>query len=223
MTKRKTKAAANVSSSKQLDDPVGAAESAIADLQERRREHVERGRDLIARHQAASYAVYVDRQGETTELTELTAATRAFEDQTRSLNEAISEAETRLVAARQAVAKAVDIERAKALREEVEHFRALGEQLDETLQAVGHLGIEAYASLARIHQLGSEFPSTYQLDTLGSICLRTAMQRGRWGKDSVLVPPMQRRDFGALFEVWAEAIERNVVAPHLGAQSEEAA
>ena len=199
-------------------------EKTIASLEERRRLHVEKGLALADERAAIAFKVHGDNDAKARQrLTEINNALVVHASEHESICAAVKEAEARLEAAKAAAAQAEDRAQAKLLRAAVAEFVECGRRVDHALSL---LAADGYA-LVETHQsslgLVVMFPSGQQLDSLGHICLRTAIMSTPWSRSVEAVPPNQRRSFRSLIEAWTSNIEQNNIGPRLGEQSTEAA
>ena len=121
-------------------------------------------------------------------------------------------------------ARAEDREQAKQLRKAVHEFVEAGREVDHALASLAEHGFALEEALSEIHALGCAFPTHRQLDSLGHICLRSAIMSTPWARSVETVPPGQRgRTFRALAEEWGARVEENNIAPRLGEQKKDQA
>lgn len=199
------------------------AEAAVALLEEKIRRHRDRAAELVAARKSSAYAARVLLDVEQSKILDGIideSSKHALEG--NALLDALDEAKRRLEQARQDEAHKADKQAAQALRRVLAEFVAQGEQLDAALATIAETGVEIRETLSRMHGLGSGFPSHQQLDVLGSLCLRTALQKTPWDRHFERLAPNQRRSFGDLVRQWSATVEHQISA-RLGEQTNEAA
>jgi len=191
---------------------VEAAEKIIGDLATKREKLVERGVKLAEERRNIAYQAHTDGDAEARKrLDKLNAEAVAHASELQSLDDALSTARERLVAAQAVAARSEDKAKAQELRQAVAAFAKHGRDLDAALAAVGALGRAMRDELSYIHTLGSAFPSHAQLDVLGYGALLTALGGTHWAHRFERLAPNQRRTFTALVATWAATVERGIV------------
>jgi hypothetical protein len=190
---------------------VVAAERTLATLQAKRAAVVVHADDLAAERAAIAYATHAIGDGKSrARLDVIHQESASVTGELQSLDAAIAEADKRLSAAREHEAKAADKAAAQELLKELTRFRAIGTQLDAALAAVATNGAELHASLGKIHALGSQFPTSQQLDSLGTRCLLTAIAATPFRRNFETIAPRERRSFSDLIATWATTIEGRI-------------
>jgi hypothetical protein len=203
---------------------VAAAEAVLADLETKRQRHRERGVELEAARKRASYGAHVQHDPqERKALADVVDETVRHETEGRALDDAIEEAQRRLSEARQVEAKAQDRDQAKQLREALAEFVAAGKACDGALEVFVQASQDMRAALTTMNRLGCSHPSHNQLDSLGALALRTMLTQSSWQRYFERVSPVERKTFSQLCAQWSGMVERNVIAPRLGAQETESA
>lgn len=204
-------------------NPVEAAEAMLAQLEQKRQRHRERGVELEAARKRASFGAHALHDPEQRKtLADVVDETVRHETEGRALDDAIDEARRRVEQARQIEVRAADRGAATQLRATLAEFVAQGEAIDAALATIAEIGSAMRATLSEMHTLGSAFPSHQQLDVLGVACLRTALQRTPWDRHFERLAPNQRRDFATLVAGWHATIERDIAARLGEKQTEEA-
>jgi chromosome segregation ATPase len=202
---------------------VEQAEKVVRDLEAKRQRLAEAQVRREEERRVIAYDAHADGNTKArARLDKLNAEAATHLNELASVEDAIQTAQAKLAAAQRDEAAAADREAAVELREEVQKFVALGQNLDQLFELLAVRGAELKETLTRIHSLGSQFPTYSQLEVLGSLSLRTAIMRTAWARCVEMVPPTQRRSFAALVNEWAANIENNAIAPRLG-EAEEAA
>jgi hypothetical protein len=203
---------------------VAAAERMLDALKAERVKLAERAAECAESMRRLAFGTHALHDPESSrELNTVRAESIDVDARLREHDVAISEAERRLAAARDAEARAADREAALALRRATRAFVEAGRAVDHALALLarhGHALIDVHSQLAR-H--GTAFPSVAQLESLGHICLRTAIMNTPWARTVEHVAPGQRRSFASPVEGWAANIEQNSIKPRLGEQTNEAA
>jgi hypothetical protein len=202
-------------------EQVAEAERVISELETKRQVLAEKSTEISEERKRLAYGAHAAFDAEASaRLSDLRSAAIDAEQQLTELDAALSTARGKLEAARLAEAKAADREEALALRRATRQFVEAGRRVDHALAllaADGHALVDAHRQLAR-H--GCQFPSSQQLESLGLICLRSAIMSTPWARTVDTVPPGQRaRTFRMLTEGWAANIEANNIKPRLGEQT----
>lgn len=172
---------------------------------------------MAERRKAASYGAHVQHDPESRkQLDAVNAEIGTHASELQSFDDALATARQRLQQAQVAQVKAEVREQARELRKAVERFVAIGRDLDRTFAHLADQGAALQAALAEVHRCGSPFPSAQQLDVLGMICVRSALQNSPWQRAVERTAPHERRSFRQLVEGWAAGIEQNAIRPRLG-------
>ena len=199
------------------EQTVAEAERVIAELERKRQALAERQGELNATRSNLSYSAHAGLDAAAgRELAVSRAQALDAEQQLIEIDAALATAQRRLQQARQAEAREADKAQARELRKAVERFVAIGRDLDRTFAHLADQGAALQAALAEVHRCGSPFPSAQQLDVLGMICVRSALQNSPWQRAVERTAPHERRSFRQLVEGWAAGIEQNAVKPRLG-------
>ena len=202
---------------------VAAAEQTLAMLQEKRASLVTRGAELDERRRFAAYAAHAQLDPAARNiLGKINGEVGVHGSELRSVDDAISEAQTKLTIAKAYEADVADQAKARAIMEIVGVFREAGREMDDAARTLGEMGKLLGNLLGQLRAAGITSPSHEQLDVLGGQALQTAILATPWGKRYEHLAPGQRQTFRALVDGWAEMIESRVKA-QLGKQEEEAA
>jgi hypothetical protein len=208
------------------EQTVAECERVIAELERKRQAIAERQAELNATRDRLAYSAHAGLDAAAgRELAVSRTQVLDAEQQLIEIDAALATARQRLQQAQLAHARAEDREQAKALRLALRQFVEAGMAVDRALGALAHNGHALTEALRKVHALGCQFPTQQQLDSLGHICLRSAIMQTPWARSVETVPPGQRRSFRSLIEAWAANVEGNNIKPRLGEQtnSEEAA
>ena len=192
---------------------VAAAEGVVAALEAKREACVRAGVELQDERTALAFSAHADGDAKArSRLEQVHTAIATHASELASLDAALRAAGERLERARQAEAARADKARSGELLKELDRFREIGRELDVVLAAVATNGAALSECLGKIHQLGSPFPTSQQLDSLGGRCLLTAIAATPWRRNFEPLAPRERRSFTDLIEVWASTIENGLGA-----------
>jgi hypothetical protein len=202
---------------------VAAAEAVLRDLEAKRDKLLAFGQQLTEARRAHAYQAHAaDDPDARRELDNVIAAAATNDGVLTSVQEAISEAETKLAVARAYEADVADQAKARAILELLGAFRECGREMDDAARTLGETGKVLTGLLSQLHAAGVHSPSLQQFDVLGDQALKTAILGTPWGKRYPLLAPHERRMFGDLIDGWATMIESRIRA-QLGEQEEEIA
>jgi hypothetical protein len=197
--------------------PLAEAERTIAELEHkakslataREADDAERSRLAFAAHARSDPAA-------SKALAALTERALRRERELGDIAAALTTARARLATATAEAAKQEDRAQARDLRAATREFIDAGRRVDQALSMLARSGAELIDAHRKINSLGCAFPSANQLDSLGHICLRSAIMQTPWVRSVETVAPGQRRSFRSLIETWAANIESNNIRPRLG-------
>jgi hypothetical protein len=199
---------------------VAEAEATLRMFEQKRAALAVRADEIAERRKTLAFNVAAAYDGEANrEVSALREESRDIEQALVDMDSALAEARRRLSEAQALEAKAQDREQAKALRRALTEFVDAGRRVDHALGLLAKDGHALTQSLNRVHALGAAFPTTQQMDSLGHLCLRWAIQQTPRARSVETVPPGQRRSFASLVESWASNIEQNNIRPRLGEQT----
>jgi hypothetical protein len=133
-----------------------------------------------------------------------------FESRLAAVNDAVAEARRRLEQARDHEAKQQDRDKALALKQALARFVAAGKELDAALEVLITSSTDMRDALTQMNRLGCSHPSHAQLDSLGSLALRTALTNTAWVRYFERVAPGERKTFAALVATWSTMVERSI-------------
>ncbi len=202
---------------------IEAAEKTIAILTDKKDRAAARIQQIAEERKSVGFAVHADGDAKARKrLDQLNADDATMVGELQSLDAAITEATARLAAAKAAPAQEADGANARATREVLGAFREAGHELDDAMRDIGEIGALLQNLLSQLHNLGCQFPSHQQLNTLGAQALATSLMSTPWHKRYEHVPPNQRRTFGSLIDTWSKTIEASI-AERLGEQQNERA
>ena len=204
---------------------VEAAEAAIGNLESKRAALVARGEELATVR--ASYAFAAHAKGDKAaraKLDQINKETVEHSSELASIDAALKTANERLVEAKQHEAKAVDRERAQAIRAELKNYVEAGRGVHTALCAlIEEAGVWASSDKA-LRNLGVHFPSDQQVRVLGTLALHSSLMQlpPYWNREvGRHLAPTERQDFDALVTKWAATIAASAVTPYLGAEETE--
>ncbi len=140
----------------------------------------------------------------------------------KSLEEAVSEAETRVTIARAYEADVADQAKARQILETLGAFREAGAELDDACNTLAETGRLVTSLVQHLHGAGIRTPSFEQLDVFGFQCLQTMLSNSVWSKRFRPIEPHSRRSFRVLVDGWAQSIEVRIKA-QLGESNDKAA
>jgi hypothetical protein len=183
---------------------------------------VERRSALAKRRSGIAYDAHAGDASAVKLLDDLARQDAELETKIATIDDAINEARRRLDQARAYEASQKNRDKARALRAALARFTAAGKGLDRALEQVVAGSAEMRDALTQINRLGCSHPSHAQLDSLGSLALRTALTATAWNRYFERTAPGERKTFAALVSVWATMVERHI-ASRLGGDEEEAA
>src|SRR4029077_2964574 len=95
-------------------------------------------------------------------------------------------------------------------------MRIAAADVDESMQDFVTSVEELFAALDKLYQLGIEYPSKNQLNSLGLRVTQTWIGKSRFARAVELLPPSARREMLPLITEWAANVEANHIAPLLG-------
>jgi len=189
---------------------VKTAERTLADLQTKRGVLVAHGVELEEQRQQIAFAAHTGDQQARKRLDGINRDTVVHGSELQSIDAAISEANTRLQAARRAEGIAADQARALELRKVLAEFAAHGRRLDETLAVLVAEAAEFNQTLMRVHSLGCESPTSELVHVNSTLALFTALMLTPWRRDFRHLSPGQKRTFTELVAGWSQVIERGI-------------
>lgn len=201
---------------------VEQAQKVIGDLEDELEGRNGRAAILHKKHESLAFAAATGDKKARADIAALNIEITNNDGEIDVITAALTEANTRLEAAKQAEAQTADREQAEQLRAALAEFVETGHEIDLAFQDLAAHAGNLQQILDRIHQLGCPSPSSEQLRVLGEISARTALMKTPWARAVELVPPPQRRDFKSLIDTWAAQIEQNIRA-RLGEPKEEQA
>lgn len=191
-------------------------------LKDERKSLAAKAAELSEASARLSYGTHALHDVESTrELATVRIDTEKVATRMREHDYAIVTAQEALAKARQELDREADKAHAHELRRAVANFIDAGRRVDHALNLLARDGEALEAAHSRLAELGCSFPSGAQLDSLGHLCLRSAIMRTPWHRSVETVPPHQRRSFRSLIEGWASHIEQNNIKPRLGEQQKE--
>lgn len=200
---------------------VATAEKTLADLQTKRAALASRIEQISIERRMVGYEAHAENDPKAkAKLDKLNTEFATIAGTAESVDGAIAEAHARLAQAQQAEAVAAAKANAVELRKAVQDFRECATDLDAMLADVVECSAAMKTAVARIHALGSPFPSHEQVHALGKFCMLTALQQTIWHRHFEVIAPRERRSFAALVDQWAASIESNHVAPLIGEQQD---
>jgi hypothetical protein len=196
--------------SEQTNNAVDQAQRIVAELEQKRRALIERGRELDEARKRLSFdALTGDAKSKAALDKANTEAARHGLDM-ENLVSAIAQGEVNVVAAQRAAAveddKAAAREAVKVLDELCEH----GTVLDDALADAVTAGANLRDCLNRLHNLGISHPSHEMLHTIGHLAIRTAMTRSIWSRYFEAIAPKDRVSFAAVVASWREHLMADV-------------
>jgi hypothetical protein len=206
-----------------VSDDILKAEQIIFQLLEKKKEHLAKGKHLSQLRQEVSFSAHTGDSKARRRLDELISEIVRHDAELVSIDAAIQEAKARLVAAQAAAVAEADRQKALALRALLLQFCAQGERIDALLAEIATVSDEMTEVINKIHALGEPRPTHHQLTALGSIAVRTALQRTPWFEELAHVGPLERRTFASLIDGWCAGIERDSIAPRLNEKEEKVA
>ena len=196
-------------------------EAIIRDLENKRREIVEKGIELTDERQRIAFSAHTGDSKARKRLDEINSAMASHASEVAGIEAAIVEATARLDAAHCDAALAADREAAQKLSKELAVFEECASEMDAALEDFVNHAKLLEQTLITMNQLGAQSPSRAQLDSLGARALLTALQRTPWAREFSPLPPRERITFAALVEGWRASV-RNNIAQRLGQQQEAA-
>jgi len=197
------------------------AATIIRDLENKRREILEKGIELADERQRISFGAFTGDSKARKRLDEINSAMASHASEVAGIEAAIVEATARLDAAHCDAALAADREAAQKLSKELAVFEECASEMDAAMEDFVKFAKLLEQTLVTMNQLGAHSPSRAQLDSLGARALLTALQRTPWAREFSPLPPRERTTFGALVEGWRASV-RNNIAARLGSTSEAA-
>jgi hypothetical protein len=196
------------------------AEKVAADLEDRRRQLLERKIEIDDERRRLSYLAVAEKNPAAVKaLAALAVEANKHTHELESLLAAAAEADQRLAAARAAEAQAADRDNALALRAALREFVEAGESLSEALEAISDEGKAVFDAAKKMRELGCQFPTSAQIQVLGLAAVQTALMSSPWAKAFPFLAPRDRKSWGVLVREWASRIEANDIAPRLGEQA----
>jgi len=189
---------------------VKTAERTLADLQTKRGVLVAHGLELEEQRQQIAFAAHTGDQQARKRLDGINRDTVVHGSELASIDAAISEANTRLQAARRAEGIAADRQRACELRTVLEEFVECGRKLDGAMAVLVAESTEFHQALMRMHSLGCESPTSELVRVNSTSALFTALMRTPWQREFRHLAPGQKRTFAELVAGWSQVIERGI-------------
>jgi chromosome segregation ATPase len=190
---------------------IAEAEKIINELERKRSACVAKVAELTERRKQIAYSAHAAFDAEASrEIGDVRADLIAAEHQVVELDAALVTARQRLQQAEAERAREADKAEARELRKALTEFVDAGRRVDHALELLARDGHALTDALRKIHT-----PSSAQMDSLGMLCLRTAIMQTPWARSVETVPPNQRRSFRSLIEGWAANIENNNIKPRL--------
>jgi hypothetical protein len=205
--------------------PVECVQKTLAQLADKKDRAAQRSSREIEQDRAQiAYAAHAEGdQKAIKRLEQLAHDAAGIAGEVASINNAISEANKRLAAARQDEAHAAEQERIRKVREVLVAFVECGNELDEIMSDLAEQGTLMTQIITQLHGLGVSVPSHQQWDVLGFQSLLTALAGTVWHHRFEHLPPNQRRSFKALTEGWAATVRNSLGEPEQAKEKEDAA
>jgi hypothetical protein len=201
---------------------VAAAEAALRDLGVKYGKLLGFSKQLAEKRKSHAYAAHTsDDSDAKRELTSVVSTTAINDSMLASIQEAISEAETKLTVARAYEADVADRAKAREILELLGAFKEAGHELDDALRTLNETGRQFVSMVSQLRGFGVG-PSYEQVDVLGGQAVLTALLSTVWGKRLPRLAPHEHRSFRALVDGWVAGPEARINA-QLGAQNDEAA
>jgi hypothetical protein len=187
---------------------VATASAVLADLEAKLQRHRERAVELEAARKQVSFGAHALHDAKQRRaLADVVDQTIRHETEGRALADAIDEARRRVMLAEAYEADVAAQAKAEHIFELLGAFREAGAEMDSALQTVAEVGRILPSLLSQLHAAGVRSPNRDQMDALGFQALGTALMATPWHPRFRHLAPNQRREFGSLFNTWAEAIE----------------
>jgi hypothetical protein len=195
---------------------VEQAEKTIRDLDDKRRQLVERRIVLEHERQQSSYSAHTGDKTARAKLDKLNLEHATFESEFASVEAAIKEAQSRLAAAQRTEASAADREKAKAIA-------VLNAQLKEQLEDADAAAADFISSilsardkLQELHSLGVTSPTDqmFRINAVAGIKTVIQLLPQPWINDFEFarLAPSQKKEFKQLAEAWGLTIENQIAA-----------
>ena len=192
---------------------VAEAEAAIARLEHKRSELLERGKQLDQVRASNAFAALAKDDAKARQrLDALNRETGEHASEVASVDAALVTAKQRLDLARQREALEADRTSARELKVVLDQFVETARQLDAALADVATLGHDLHKIQSRMRELGSPVPNGAQLDSLGFRCLLTSCASKPWHRHFQVLAPHERRSFSALIDIWRATNKKHLAA-----------
>lgn len=194
--------------------PIEQAEKTITNLEDARQKLIQNQTELADERGRVALGAHTGDQKARKRLDAINTEVASYASEMSSIEAAITEAHTRVAAAQAAEALAADKANALQLRQLNTRFVELGLVVDEAFEDISASIPEMITLLNEMHRLGATSPTNEQLRVLGTIALKTAIQRlpqlwvGEF--DFQLLAPNQKKTFAAVIAGWHSTIERNI-------------
>jgi hypothetical protein len=205
----------NKHANKQHIIPVTEAEATLSRFEAERLGVVERKTALADKRRQIAFDALSGDKSASKLLDGLHREAVELESRLVSVNDAIAEAQRRLAAAREHEQREANKQRALQMRQVLGRFVEAGNACDKALAVLVAASQQLRESCTELNKLGAAYPSHSQLDSLGSIALRTALTQTAWVRYFERVSPMEAKTFGQLIGQWSATVERNSIAPVL--------
>jgi hypothetical protein len=189
---------------------VEQAQRIVADLEQKRRALIERGRELDEARKRLSFDAHTGDAKSKAALDKANTEAARHGLDMENLVSAIAQGEANVVAAQRAAAAEEDKAAAREVAKVLDQLAGHAEVVDDCLADLITAGDHLRASLNALHELDVRHISHEMLATYGHLAILTALNRTIWRRGFETLAPGQRKNFADVVGAWRTSLMADV-------------